>query len=302
MPFPLHSTPPHATPPLAYAIGIDESGRGPVLGPMTYTAFYIPTTHNEKLKELGVDDSKQLTPEKREMIFETLTKEENRWTGWETIALQAELIGGNMLSKEKYNLNAMSHDTAVELVRKIIEKNINVEELYVDTVGPPEKYQAYLQSLFPQIKCVVAKKADSLYPVVSAASIVAKVTRDDLLKEWVFKESKVFSTEFGSGYPGDPATKAWLLDSLDPVFGFPTLVRYSWSTCAKLLEDKAHKVEWFDVDEEVSAGSVANCFAPKTRPVDEKSLLGPKKVSESSKRWGVGITKSYFGIEFLIST
>jgi ribonuclease H2 subunit A len=42
----------------------------------------------------------------------------------------------------------------------------------------------------------------------------------------------------------DPATKSWLLNHLDPVFGFPTLVRYSWSTCSKLLEDKAHKVNW----------------------------------------------------------
>jgi ribonuclease H2 subunit A len=60
----------------------------------------------------------------------------------------------------------------------------------------------YLQTKFPNVQCVVAKKADSLYPVVSAASIVAKVTRDDLLKEWKFEETREFDIEYGSGYPG----------------------------------------------------------------------------------------------------
>lgn len=78
-------------------------------------------------------------------------------------------------------------------------------QVYVDTVGPPETYQAKLERIFPSItKIVVAKKADSKYPIVSAASICAKVTRDDVLRHWVFAESGIeenVSREFGSGYP-----------------------------------------------------------------------------------------------------
>jgi len=127
MPFPLSFTPEPSSPPLEYIIGIDESGRGPVLGPMIYTALYIPTTHQTQLKELGVDDSKQLTTLKREEIFTKVR--ENTWMGWETRALHAEEIGGKMLARDKVNLNAMSHDTAVELVQKILDKGINVTEV-----------------------------------------------------------------------------------------------------------------------------------------------------------------------------
>lgn len=60
----------------------------------------------------------------------------------------------------------------------IVKSNppMNPFQVYVDTVGDPEKYRVKLSEIFPAIKFVVAKKADSLYPVVSGASIVAKVT------------------------------------------------------------------------------------------------------------------------------
>ena len=80
---------------------------------------------------------------------------------------------------------------------------MRVERIFVDTVGDPEKYQQKLSKLFPGIKVVVAKKADSLYPVVSAASICAKVSRDHRLRDWSFTEiMPIDSRDFGSGYPG----------------------------------------------------------------------------------------------------
>jgi ribonuclease H2 subunit A len=62
----------------------------------------------------------------------------------------------------------------------------------------------------PDFEIVVESKADSTYPVVSAASICAKVTRDKVLAEWNFLEKREFSNVFGCGYPSDPKTKAWL--------------------------------------------------------------------------------------------
>ena len=97
-----------------------------------------------------------------------------------------------MYRRGKYNLNTMSHDTAIGLINKAIEAGVRVAEVYVDTVGPPDKYQAKLEGLFPELKITVAKKADSLYPCVSAASICAKVARDKALKEWKFAEDKVW--------------------------------------------------------------------------------------------------------------
>ena len=97
-----------------------------------------------------------------------------------------------MYRRGKYNLNTMSHDTAIGLINKAIEAGVRVAEVYVDTVGPPDKYQAKLEGLFPELKIIVAKKADSLYPCVSAASICAKVARDKALGEWKFSEDKVW--------------------------------------------------------------------------------------------------------------
>ncbi|GBP88101.1 Ribonuclease H2 subunit A, partial [Eumeta japonica] len=97
----------------------------------------------------------------------------------------------------------------------------------------------------------VAKKADSIYPIVSAASIVAKVTRDHALKVWKFQEGlKMDHTEFGSGYPGDPLTKKFIRDQVDNVFGYPLLVRFSWSTAETMLQERAASCTFENVDED----------------------------------------------------
>merc|ERR1719277_559455 len=118
-----------------------------------------------------------------------------------------------MNKRGKYNLNAMSHDTAIGIVKDAVDHGVNVSEVYVDTVGPPEKYQAKLEGIFPNMKVTVAKKADSLYPCVSAASICAKVARDKCLRDWIFVEKQEglgMTKEWGSGYPGDAVTKKFL--------------------------------------------------------------------------------------------
>jgi ribonuclease H2 subunit A len=117
----------------------------------------------------------------------------------------------------------------------------------VDTVGTPATYQALLQSKFPKVKkIIVAKKADSLYPIVSAASICAKVTRDLILEQWEFIEPGLnLPRDFGCGYPSDSVTQKWLKANMDPVFGFPRFIRFSWSTAEKPLTDKGVRVKWY---------------------------------------------------------
>ena len=71
----------------------------------------------------------------------------------------------------------MSHDAAIGLVHGVLALGVNLRYLYVDTVGDPERYQAKLADIFPMLRVVVEKKADAKFPIVSAASICAKVPR-----------------------------------------------------------------------------------------------------------------------------
>ena len=269
-------------------------------GPMVYSLAYFPVSLSKQMKSMEFADSKQLTEEKREEIFEKLisnhsSKDSNELSnvGWFTKILSPNTISNGNFKRSKYNLNALSHDTAIGLIQLAIESGIHVTEVYVDTVGPKEKYEAKLKSIFPDIqKIKVENKADSLFHVVSAASICAKVTRDRILSSWKFPEEnqtdtshdcasdgsnasnvkvskvsnamtvsntmkvsnamKVSNTvkasasrvSYGSGYPGDPATKSFLSSNIDSIFGFPTLVRFSWSTVKVLLEDRALEVVW----------------------------------------------------------
>ncbi len=83
-------------------------------------------------------------------------------------------------------------------------------KIFVDTVGDPDKYANKIRTRFPKIKITVSKKADSLYPVVSASSICAKVVRDQIVQTWKiheFHEDKQ-SIQHGSGYPGGRKSNA----------------------------------------------------------------------------------------------
>jgi ribonuclease H2 subunit A len=158
-----------------------------------------------------------------------------------------------MLKRQKISLNLISKNTAQQLISNALRRNVNVTKVFVDTVGPADKYQAELQLAFPKIKFTVTPKADSLYPTVSAASIVAKVTRDFHINNWSFDEAnghEIFDNNFGCGYPGDPLTKKWLRNNMDLVFGYPSIVRFSWSTTSKLLKSQAKAVEYENYVEE----------------------------------------------------
>ncbi|KAL3652007.1 hypothetical protein CASFOL_001688 [Castilleja foliolosa] len=233
----------------ACIMGIDEAGRGPVLGPMVYGCLYCPRSYQKTLSTLNFADSKTLKEEKREELFESLKADES--IGWAVDVIDPKELSSKMLKKSKINLNEISHDSAIGLINKVLNIGVLLTEVYLDTVGDAEKYRIKLSERFPNIKFVVAKKADSLYPVVSGASIVAKVTRDRALRDWVLDETEEnLHRNFGSGYPGDPQTKAWLKDHQHPVFGFPTLVRFSWGTCTAYYKDFVEVVWESDIDED----------------------------------------------------
>nr|XP_004672511.1 ribonuclease H2 subunit A [Jaculus jaculus] len=227
-------------------LGVDEAGRGPVLGPMVYAICYCPVSRLADLEALKVADSKTLSENERERLFAKM-EEDQDFVGWVLDVLSPNLISTSMLGRVKYNLNSLSHDTAAGLIQYALDQGVNVTQVFVDTVGMPETYQARLQQRFPGIQVTVKAKADALYPVVSAASICAKVARDRAVKTWRFVESlQDVDADYGSGYPNDPKTKAWLRKHVEPVFGFPQFVRFSWSTAQTILEKEAEGVTWED--------------------------------------------------------
>ena len=229
---------------IEYIAGIDEAGRGPVLGPMVYSIAFFPFEQNEKLlRKIGFNDSKKLSEAQRDKLFEKIFQHN---VGFILDSISAETLSTEMLRIDGRNLNRISHDSAIGLIGKVLELGFKLRSVFVDTVGKPEKYQDLLISTFPSIPNItVSKKADSLFPIVGAASICAKVIRDRVLSDWQYKEVLSSSSyTFGSGYPGDQVTKDWLQDSLQPVFGFPSLVRYSWATTTNILSKDACDVYW----------------------------------------------------------
>jgi len=104
------------------------------------------------------------------------------------------------------------------------------------------------------------------------------VVRDRCVNGWIFLEDTeaLKGVAWGSGYPGDPSTKSFLRKVLDPVFGFPTLVRFSWQTAQDLLDKQAHDCTWEESDEEADEGAVS------TPSIREFFVAKPKR-SEPNK-------------------
>ncbi|KAK9821849.1 hypothetical protein WJX74_004776 [Apatococcus lobatus] len=223
-------------------MGIDEAGRGPVLGPMVYACACCPLSTSLQLVSRSFADSKTLTEAKREQLFEEIQADEQMASA--TDSLSAATISAQMLRRHKISLNALASDSTHRLIDAALAAKMNLHEIYIDTVGDAERYETRLGHRYPTIKFTVRPKADALFPIVSAASIVAKVTRDHLLRDFEVQESVDVSRQFGSGYPADPDTKTWLDQHIDPVFGYPGIVRFSWQTCESLLNQRGVPITW----------------------------------------------------------
>ena len=271
-------------------LGVDEAGRGPVIGPMVYGVFYLPLAlqHSLLSDKHHFDDSKVLTPAVRSDLMQKLCTSEPASDlfencGWATNVLSARSISSNMLrptTAAGYNLNAQAMDATIDLIRGVLDKGVNVTEVYIDTIGRPETYQKKLERIFPTLQITVAKKADSLYPVVSAASVVAKVTRDvaceTLYEDFAGKATNVTREGWGSGYPSDARCTTWLRNEMDPVFGWGPECRFSWGTATEMLDSKGGaKIEWLEArDEDVENMRVTSFFANGQPPSDGNEASG----------------------------
>lgn len=213
-------------------LGIDEAGRGPVIGPMVYTGAVISLAEHDDLVRLcHVADSKMLDERHRLASLQQLWQLKSFRAF--TVSVTPQEISSTMTGRSGRNLNTLSHEAAMRIISDATLASAGrLCAAYVDTVGPPDTYQARLAGRFPHLRVTVAKKADSKYPIVSAASIVAKTTRDAAIE--------ALGENMGSGYPSDPRAMAWLRSHVHRFFVFRhayDYVRHSWGPVTQLAKD-----------------------------------------------------------------
>ncbi|HEX9262490.1 MAG TPA: ribonuclease HII [Candidatus Bathyarchaeia archaeon] len=208
--------------------GIDEAGRGCVIGPLVIAGVLAREEILPTLKRLGVKDSKLLSSAKRE----SLAAEVRRLTEKQEIfKLSPEEIDRAVESGRK--LHKLNRLEAINMAR-IIDA-LNPEEAYVDAADVlEERFKHHIQErLNVKAKIMAKHKADKLYPIVSAASIIAKVERDREIAQLMTQYG-----DFGSGYLTDPKTMIFLRRWLNSHNEYPNCVRKSWKPAKKAKNER----------------------------------------------------------------
>jgi ribonuclease HII len=210
--------------------GVDEAGRGPCFGPLVVAGVLVE--NDGELVRIGACDSKQLTPKQREQLAPQIKQIA---TKYELIILPASDIDD---LRKTMTLNELE----VFVYSKIIEK-LKPDICYVDAVDVNEgrfgrDIVSHL-SFKPQI--ISTHKADERYPIVGAASILAKVTRDEHVKKIAQELEPALNLPLGSGYPADPLTKKFLETWVARFGSLPPYVRQSWDTCQRLMRNQKIK-------------------------------------------------------------
>lgn len=212
--------------------GIDEAGKGPVIGPMCIGGVLAEKEQIVSLKNLGVADSKKLTPKKREQLSHQIRKYALNVYVFEISAMQIDELR-----------KVMSMNQIMVLGFSRVLEELQPDMAYVDAADVNAarfgtNLKAQYAKKYPEkaaeLSVVSEHQADATYPIVSAASIVAKVRRDELVKEL----GKEIGIDFGSGYPSDPKTQRFLEDWSREHGTLPEFVRHSWKTAENVLKGK----------------------------------------------------------------
>jgi len=221
-------------------LGIDEAGRGPVLGPMVIAGVEIEKEKEEMLKSIGVKDSKQLSKRKREELKEEIEK----------IAKNCfvEIIYPWKIDHllKKINLNYVE----MQAMARIINSSI-CDLVYLDLPSTSKRFLEELKNIISRrgVKIIGEHKADEKFPVVSAASIVAKVIRDKEMDE--IKRKYADYGDIGSGYPADERTASFLTRYFDENGELPIEARKSWAT-SKAIMNVGEQKQLFSFSKEKS--------------------------------------------------
>ena len=207
--------------------GVDDAGRGPIIGPLVIAGVLVPDEQQKELKALGVRDSKLLTPGLRTQLDAKI-----RATAAKVSLVEAQpkeidecVLHGGRLRRLNYLEARMMADVLSDLAPA---------EAYVDASDVNEaRYGADIREFLPEslkgMRIVSEHHADRTFPVVSAASIIAKVRRDALVEQLRNQYG-----DFGSGYITDPKTMSFLRRWRQTHPEYPAIVRMSWKTIREL--------------------------------------------------------------------
>jgi ribonuclease HII len=198
--------------------GVDEAGRGCVIGPLVVAGVLVKKENLSMLVELGIKDSKLLTPKKRELLYpQILSLCENH----HIIKVAPSEIDKVVHSARRlHRLNRLEARTFAAIIEVL-----KPDEAYVDAADVLEyRFKNHIRECITIKTRITSKhKADRTYPVVSAASIIAKVERDSEIANL-----KVEFGDFGSGYLTDDKTMVFLKRLLVEHGDYPSCVRQSW--------------------------------------------------------------------------
>lgn len=198
-------------------LGIDEAGRGPVLGPMVLAVVEWTERLERDCRErdLRIDDSKKLPEKARRETAEYLR---------ENATYRICSVPAWVLARDGHSIP--------QVEARVLSRTLGTlrgSTVLCDALGSGDKAHDWIRRDWPDRSFTFESGADNRYPAVGAASILAKVTRDRALE----KLSREWGS-LGSGYPSDPTTKEWLSDWSDEDRAWPPFVRTNWSTIQRL--------------------------------------------------------------------
>lgn len=210
---------------LRLSLGIDEAGRGCVIGSLVMAGFLMPEDESlvEQLNDLGVKDSKLLVSSKREELAKQIKK----------IAHSYKIVKIKPQMLDKFSLNKLEAEFSAQLINCL-----KPHKVYLDCPASGRGIHNYCQMVLmscqhKKYEIVGANKMDRDNILAAAASILAKSERERHIK--LLKKQY---GDFGSGYPSDPKTIKWLVSWKKTRGEWPSIVRRKWSTLHNIKDKK----------------------------------------------------------------
>jgi len=208
--------------------GIDEAGRGPMIGPMVICGILVDSNRLQELVDIGAKDSKTLTHKRRLVLKEKIEKVTSK------IEIRTVSAADIDRLRKRTTLNEIE---VTEFAS--IAKTLNPKEIYLDAADvKAERFGSKIGDLSgiasKGAKIVSEHRADAKYPIVSAASIIAKVERDLTIERFHQKYG-----DFGSGYPNDPKTIKFVRNLVRNGEKLPSIIRTSWESVRKIVDTES---------------------------------------------------------------